>query len=224
MLWCLERKKPPVKCTAQDAVDDEGKPQLFPQDYKSLAISRFRSMVVGQNLLKGQTRGHITWYVKKLRDGKAKYLEASEHIRRMENYYVPWEVIGVLHGLEASFDFNKQILNGQPWKQRTTWVPKNLGPWQSWLHSTFDGIEHEIKYNPIPDRWGIAETALFFERWNGMGYWRRHRHPSPYLWAYTSVQERGKYVSDGKFSGSAVSRQVGAMAQLDKLNFFLVQA
>jgi len=76
-----------------------------------------------------------------------------------------------------------------------------------------------MDYKIIPEKWGVAETALFMERWNGMTYWKWGL-PSPYLWGYSSVQVRGKFVSDGRYSKTAVTLQVGAIVQLETLRFF----
>jgi lysozyme family protein len=229
MLWCLKRKKPQVRNQVPDdaqiadaqvdeTIEPEGRKQNFPEGYKTVTASRFANMTVGANLYGRQRAGHVDWYVKKLIDGRAQYRQASVALGNA-GFNVPWEVIGALHGLEASFDFNKQILNGQPWTRKTTWVPKNLGPWGSWMQSTVDGFIYEEKYNPAPRVWTVAGTALFFERWNGMGYWRMKK-ASPYLWSYTSAQQHGKYVSDGKYDPRAESLQVGAMAMLSKVGFF----
>lgn len=226
MLWCLERKKPQVPSIKPDPVqvEDDLKPtakkQVFPDGYRERVSQLWANMVVGANLIGRQRASHVDWYMKKLLGGRKKYKDASVIVKRETGMYVPWEVIGCIHGLEASFNFDKQILNGQPYKQRTTWVPRGLGPWSSWEESCVQGFLHETEHNPLPQMWDVEGTALFFERWNGMGYWRMGQKPSPYLWSYTSSQERGKYVSDGKYSRTAVSLQVGAMAMLKKAGFF----
>jgi len=224
MFWCWERKK----AQTRNEVADDGQieqemeaqkdplvrsRQVFPDGYKSYAIRKFAQMSVGVNLLKGQTRGHIAWYVNRLRNGRPKYEGASTLTG------IPWEIIGVLHGLESSFNFDKQILNGQKWWKVTNLVPRGLGPWANWEESCVAGFRHELKHNPMPIEWSVEATALFLERWNGMGYWRMKR-ASPYLWSYTSVQEQGKYVSDGRYDRNAVSKQVGGMAMLKEVGFF----
>ena len=229
MFWCLERKKPqvpsvkpdPVQTDAEDRTNDHYRrvPQKFPEGYRVYVNNLWSGIIVGANLMGKQQRGHITWYVNQLRKGKERYKQATVLIKEQTGMYVPWQIIGVLHGLEASFNFNKQILNGQPWNRKTTWVPKGLGPWESWEHSCVQGFLHETAHNPLPETWNVEGTALFLERWNGMGYWRIKR-PSPYLWSYTSAQVSGKYVSDGKYDSRAISLQVGGMAMLKSVGFF----
>ena len=227
MLWCLKRKKKQVRSEKPDPVqvsDVKKDPsvlpaQVFPDGYKTMVLNLWSSMVVGANLMGKQKKGHIAWYIKKLREGKARYISVSVELAK-HGFDIPWEVIGVLHGLEASFDFNKQILNGQSIKKKTTWVPKGHGPWDTWEDSCLSGFIVETPYNPPPRKWTVTGTALFLERWNGMGYWRKSNHPSPYLWSYSSAQKRGKYVSDGRFSSLAVSLQVGGMTMLKQVGFF----
>lgn len=63
--------------------------------------------------------------------------------------------------------------------------------------------------------WSIAGLCYVLERYNGWGYRLYHQHvKSPYLWSFTSIYTSGKYTSDGKWSDTAVSKQVGAMALL----------
>lgn len=240
MFWCFERKKTPVKVPCEvsgecevrhdppaDPVDiidgtvmDENTghpPQRFPSKYVGKTWDRFNACNVGQGLLSGQTTGHIAWYLKMLRKGKARYQNASGLLMQ-KGIYVPWEIIGIIHGLEASFDFSKQVLNGQKYTQRTTWVPKRLGPWASWEESTVFAFTYDLGYQRLPQYWGVVECALFFERWNGMSYWMKGK-PSPYLWGYSSVQVRGKFVEDGVYNSYAVTKQVGAMSQLIKIDF-----
>ena len=164
------------------------------------------------NFLPGQLASDVGYYEHKLKQGADRYKLASAKLTG-----IPWQIIGVLHGLEAQFDFDCQIFNGQPWNKETTIVPKGKGPWGSWENSTIAALK-----NVRVRRWDFLSTAYFFERHNGMGYFRMGLY-SPYLWSYLSPyakQGGGKYVSDGKFDNNAVSRQVGAMAQLIMGGFF----
>ena len=57
------------------------------------------------------------------------------------------------------------------------------------------------------------------ERYNGWGYRRYHQQVlSPYLWSSASHYLRGKYVADGSWSDTAVSRQVGGAALIRRLD------
>ena len=66
--------------------------------------------------------------------------------------------------------------------------------------------------------WSIPGLCYVLERYNGWGYRKYHSATkSPYLWSFTSIYTSGKYVADGKWSNSAVSKQIGAMALLMEL-------
>ena len=54
--------------------------------------------------------------------------------------------------------------------------------------------------------------------YNGTGYQRFHPDtPTPYLWSWTTLYTRGKYVADGRWDPWAVSQQCGAAAILRQL-------
>lgn len=225
MFPCLERKKPCVKCEPQDTPKPmppstgDRRDQRFPTGYKEKTIARYNKAVVGAGLLGRQRTSHIAWYKSMLLKGQKRYQIASDHVKAKTGYTIPWQVIGVMHGLEASFNFNKQLLNGQAITKRTTWVPKGRGPWPTWEDSCVDAFTWDDDYKIVPKKWGVAETALFFERWNGMTYWNWGK-PSPYIWGFCSVQVPGKFVEDGKYSSSAITLQVGALVQLKNVEFF----
>jgi lysozyme family protein len=49
-----------------------------------------------------------------------------------------------------------------------------------------------------------------------MGY-RRRGVPSPYLWSFSNLYTKGKFVADGHFDANAVSAQCGAAVMLKAL-------
>lgn len=133
---------------------------------------------------------------------------------------VPWYFIGVTHAMEASLDFNKHLHNGDPLTARTVRVPPGRPaagqPPFTWEDSALDAIR--IKKLHTWGDWSIAGMLYKLESFNGFGY--RIHHPevrSPYLWSFTNHYTRGKYVSDGTFSPSAVSKQCGAAALLRRV-------
>lgn len=163
-----------------------------------------------------QIAGHITWYLDKCLEGKESYLKAQELTG------VPWEVVACTHGLEASFNFEKNLMNGQPLGQVTTWVPRGYGPWDTWEESAVDAFKLKDEEGKLPKEWDLGNTLDFLLRYNGTGYEKYHNLNSPYLWSYTNHyanQGGGKYVSDGKFDRNAISLQVGAALMLKELNY-----
>jgi hypothetical protein len=66
--------------------------------------------------------------------------------------------------------------------------------------------------------WSVAGTLYQLERYNGWGYRLYHRDVlSPYLWSYSCHYSCGKYVADGKWSATAVSKQIGAAVLLRRM-------
>jgi lysozyme family protein len=186
---------------------DEYVPPKYRGQYKALWDSMTRSY------LKGQNESTLVWTINYILKHKQFYEDSEKVIG------VPWKIIAAAHMREASGDFSKQILNGQPWNRKTTWVPKGYGPWSSWIESTKTAFE--IK--DLPSKWTIDNTLYFAERFNGMGYRLASKASivgfSPYVWAFTQHYKGGYYVSDGKFSASAVAKGVGFAVILKELGF-----
>lgn len=133
---------------------------------------------------------------------------------------IPWYVIGVIHSLEADLRFDRHLHNGDPLTARTVQVPKGRpvagAPPFTWVQSANDALALD-KYTTWSD-WTIPGILFKWESYNGWGY--RKFHPevkSPYLWSFTNQYTRGKYVADGTFSPTAVSKQTGAAAILRRL-------
>ncbi|MCU1600093.1 MAG: phage tail fiber protein [Frankiales bacterium] len=130
----------------------------------------------------------------------------------------PWFVIAVLHSLEAGQRFTTHLHNGDPLTHRTVHVPRNRPrsgqPPFTWEVSARDALADLKK---VPD-WTVPVMLFQLERYNGFGYRRKHPEVlSPYLWSFTNHYAQGKFVADGKFSGSAVSKQCGAVALLVRM-------
>ena len=122
---------------------------------------------------------------------------------------IPWDWIAVTMTQENSVDMSKQILNGQAFNRVTTIVPKGLGPWVSWVRSTIFAIQWK-KLDKITD-WSIENQCQLWEKWNGMGYFKRGLR-SPYVWAGTNLQQAGLYVSDGRFDSNKWKSRPGCVA------------
>lgn len=131
---------------------------------------------------------------------------------------VPWGMIAIIHNMEGSGKFTTHLHNGDPLTARTVQKPKNRPPGQppfTWEESALDALTLD-GVAAIQD-WSPARAAYVFENYNGWGY--RRYHPdvkSPYLWSFTNHYSKGKYVADGKWSDTAVSQQIGAMALLKR--------
>lgn len=133
---------------------------------------------------------------------------------------VPWYVIGIIHAMEAGLRFDRHLHNGDPLTRRTVQVPagrplKGHGPF-SFEESACDALLMK-RLDTVP-AWTVPRIAYELERYNGWGYRLYHAEvASPYLWSGTTHYTRGKYVSDGNWSATAVSGQSGAMALLKRI-------
>jgi len=171
------------------------------------------------------------WDTASIRPEKAADVEAAaQKLRSLKSVYdvvsagttVPWYFCGLVHSLEASFNMNAHLHNGDPLSAVTVHVPKghpkNGSPPFTWAASAIDALILKGLQNIGKDGWSIQRISFELERYNGFGY--RKNHPtvkSPYLWSYTNHYTKGKYVGDHQFDPNKVSGQVGAMAILKQL-------
>lgn len=137
-----------------------------------------------------------------------------------EESEIPWYVIGAIHNMESSLNFNCHLHNGDPLTNRTTHVPAGRplsgNPPFTWEESAQDSLKLQ-RLDTWVD-WSIPGILYKIEEYNGWGY--RTRHPevlSPYLWSGSNHYTRGKYVADGRWSDTAVSSQIGAAVILRRL-------
>jgi lysozyme family protein len=153
--------------------------------------------------------GHVAYYVKRLKHGQPNYQRVEREVG------VPWAFAGVIHGMECGFNFAGHLHNGDRLTARTVNVPKgrpkDSEPPFTWLQSALDALRLK-KLDAVTD-WSTPHMLYLLEGYNGFGY-RRRAMPSPYLWSFSNVYEKGKFVTDGKFDPSAVSKQCGAALML----------
>ncbi|WP_439669205.1 DUF1353 domain-containing protein [Cupriavidus necator] len=156
-----------------------------------------------------ERKGEVDWYLKKLVQYRSRYEAVAQRTQ------APWWFIAVVHALEASFNFNAHLHNGDPLTGRTVQVPKGRPPvWNppnDWESSAIDAITYE-KLAGLAD-WSVATALYRWERFNGFGYHSRNIN-SPYLWSFSTHYTKGKFVKDGVFDPDAVSNQCGAAVML----------
>lgn len=133
---------------------------------------------------------------------------------------IPWYFIAVVHALEASGNFTCHLHNGDALTARTVQEPPHRPasgtPPFTWEASATDALRMK-KLDQIRD-WSVPRMLYQLEAYNGFGY--RMRHPevrTPYLWSYSQHYTRGKYIADGTFSATAVSKQCGSAVLLRRL-------
>lgn len=133
---------------------------------------------------------------------------------------IPWYFIAVIHNMESSLNFSRHLHNGDPLINRTVHVPKDRprdgNPPFSWVESAIDALKHRRLH--LWDDWSVPGLLYQIEGYNGWGYRLYHSHVlSPYLWSYSNHYTSGKYVADGSWSDTAVSRQCGASVLLRRM-------
>ncbi len=164
--------------------------------------------------LRAQHSESAAWHLAMMRQSRGRYDRVGQRAG------VPWHVIAAIHGLEASFNFRAHYHNGDfPLSSRTRQVPANRPPvWlppSDWEASTLDALRL-LGFTGATD-WSLPRTLYRLEAYNGFGY-RRAGRASPYLWSFSSLYSRGKFVADGKFDPKARSKQCGAAVMLKLLD------
>jgi lysozyme family protein len=156
-----------------------------------------------------QFQPNVNYYVKRLRQGQAAYAKVQDEIG------IAWPFVGVIHAMECGFNFYGHLHNGDPLSARTVHVPKarpaSSEPPYTWLQSALDALR--LKQLDRVTDWSVAHMLFLLEGYNGFGY-RRRGVPTPYLWSFSSIYVSGKFVLDGRFDPTAVSKQCGAALML----------
>jgi lysozyme family protein len=137
-----------------------------------------------------------------------------------KNVGVPWYCIAVIHSMEASLRFDRHLHNGDPLTVRTVNVPSGRpkigSPPFTWEESATDALAYD-RLDKWED-WSLPGILYKLEGYNGWGYRLYHPHVlSPYLWSYSDHYRSGKYIADGRWSDTAVSKQAGAAVILRRM-------
>jgi lysozyme family protein len=148
---------------------------------------------------------------KKLTANKPRYEKVAKQIG------CPWWMVACVHQMESNTNWATHLHNGDPLTHRTTHVPagRPLGnPPFTWEASALDALR--LKAWDKVASWEIPRCLYELERYNGFGYVSKGIN-SPYLWSYTTLYAKGKYVADGRYDANAVSSQCGAAAIMKEL-------
>jgi lysozyme family protein len=178
-------------------------------DLRQGYIELFQSCSIREQHLAG-----VKWCVGKLTDPDNR----EQYNRVAEEVCAPWYFIGIIHAMEASFDFRTHLHNGDPLKSRTVQVPSGRPPvWNppnDWASSAIDAITFD-HFADQPD-WSLARTLYNWEGYNG---WRSRARGinTPYLWSFSNHYSKGKFVADNQWDPAAVSKQCGAAVMLKAL-------
>ena len=164
--------------------------------------------------IRPEFRESTDWHLTMMRQSRGRYERLGKRLG------IPWSFIAATHGLEASFNFRAHFHNGDfPLSRRTRQVPAGRPPtWlppSDWESSATDALRL-LGFTGQSD-WSLPRTLYRLEAYNGFGY-RRAGRASPYLWSFSSLYSRGKFVADGKFDPKARSKQCGAAVMLKLLD------
>ena len=154
------------------------------------------------------------WHLTMMRESRPRYAALGRQVG------VPWQFIAAIHGLEASFNFRAHMHNGDyPLSQRTRQVPAGRPrawlPPSSWEASALDALRL-MGFTGQSD-WSLPRMLYRLEAYNGFGY-RHAGRASPYLWSFSTLYSRGKFVADGRFDATARSKQCGGAVMLKVLD------
>lgn len=143
-------------------------------------------------------------------DSLPRYLELSDDTG------VPAPFLGALDLRESNCNPRLGLGQGDPWDRVSTHVPRNQGPFRSWLEAG----NFYVRYDHLNDTtaaWTWEYECWKGEGWNGFGP-RNHGRHTGYLWSCTSCYDpprlggegkAGKYVGDGEWSPDTVDAQPG---------------
>src|SRR5690606_1095776 len=144
--------------------------------------------------IRAEFAGNVAYYVRRLKQGQPNYQLAESQTS------VPWVFVGLIHGMECGFNFAGHLHNGDRLTARTANVPKGCPkkgePPFTWIQSAEDALCMK-KLDKVTD-WSVPHMLYLLEAYNGFGY-RRRGLPSPYLWSFSNIYDKGKFVADGKF-------------------------
>ena len=205
---------PPINLpnTAAPTVEEVLPPVAITLKFDALADEYAAWFAAAQ--VRPEFRESTDWHLTMMRQSRSRYERLGKRLG------IPWSFIAVTHGLEASFNFRAHFHNGDfPLSQRTRQVPAGRPPnWlppSDWESSAADALRL-LGFTGQSD-WSLPRTLYRLEAYNGFGY-RRAGRASPYLWSFSSLYSRGKFVADGRFDPKARSKQCGAAVMLKLLD------
>lgn len=162
--------------------------------------------------------GHLC---QRIVQNKQRYVDFVAGYRDRPNKDMPWFFVALVHAMEASGDigrFKTHLHNGDPLTKPTVHVPagrpNTTGTNFSWEESARDALS--LKKLDTQTDWSLPQLLYLFEKFNGFGP-RLRGHATAYLWSYSNLYIKGKFIADGVWDENATSRQPGAATILKQL-------
>jgi lysozyme family protein len=159
--------------------------------------------------------GDVAYYMSRVREFRPRYERVASRLG------IPWAFIACIHALESSFDFNTHLYNGDPLSARTVHVPRNkpdAPPANGERYEWEEGAEAAMRDKELAfaTDWSLPRILYRLEAYNGFGY-RSQGVATPYLWSFSTLYDKGRFVADHRFDPNAESRQAGAAVILKQL-------
>lgn len=211
----VEPVLPPPQPMPPPPADPVAPPPALPAVVKSKKFTQLKSEYEAEWAnceIRPDKRASVESALAKLRSHQAKYEEAAAAFNGM-----PWHFIGIIHGMETGFRLDRHFHNGDPLTARTIRVPKGRPkgtPPFTWEASARDAMV-QMGFDGVTD-WSVPHMLFLWEKYNGFGY-RFKGLRTPYLWSFSNLYSKGRYVADGVFDPNAVSKQCGAAILLKAL-------
>ena len=145
-----------------------------------------------------------------------------EQIQAMRENGVPAPILFGLLYREADSDMKCSPAQGDPLIHRSRHVPRGripgVPPPYTFLQAAEDAYySPQLDHLDTKDWQHIGNVLNNVESFNGNGY-RARGLVSPYVWSGTSIYPgRGKFVADGRYSATAIDRQLGVAAILKRM-------
>jgi len=180
------------------------------ESLKDEYIELFKTCVI-----RDQNRSQAEDYANRVMEPKSR----DQYTAAADVPCLPWYFVGVIHALEASFNFKAHLHNGDPLSKKTVQVPKGRPPvWNppnDWVSSAVDALQYEGFGNQ--DDWSLARILYRWETYNGFRSRTIYKIKTPYLWSFSNHYTKGKFVADNVWDSNAVSKQCGAAVILKVL-------
>lgn len=143
----------------------------------------------------------------------------SRYLKVAKQTGVPWEWLAVIHMRESNNNFAGVLHNGEKIigsGRKTKLVPRGRGPFPSWEEAAIDALAIKKLVGLPKATWTLGKQLYEAERFNGFGYFNKGKR-SPYVWAGSSMQQRGKFIRDHVYSASTMDTQLGVAPVLKRI-------
>ena len=138
--------------------------------------------------VRSKYRSKVAWYVNKLKDP-----DNQERYKRVATAAcLPWFAVGIIHGMEAGFNFRGHLHNGDNLKRKTRNIPRNRpkvwNPPNSWELSAIDALQYDKLDNQ--EDWSLAATLFRWEGYNGFRSRRSTKSTRPICGVFPTTTAR----------------------------------